>query len=672
MSGDTLNLQVTIVTPNGEVVVPVTPRASLPVAEFMARLIREYGLVGEPVNWQLIHAHQPLTLDRPLGEQLPPGPTLAALRLTPTGATLPRGIPGLSGSVRTPPERPTAPPPAVAPPPPPPTVIGKYRVIERLGGGEPEVYRCEHTMMRREVVLKLLPPTVAEDRAKLDQVTHELRSFATVDHPNLVRIYDLDQDGPKHFLVTERVDGINLHDAVTKYGPLNTPRACQIVRDVAAGLQHAHEAGLTHRDVRPRTILQDRSGISKLLDLGVAKYLRGDPENAADQADYRAPSPVHDSVDIRDDIYSLGATFYFLLTGSVLFPDGSPAQKLIWHQTREPKPIRKVRPEVPDEVIAIIDKMLAKNPADRYQTPAEAVAALAPWVSAAIYPPPERETLPPSETGGPGLSTASISPGAPRPAPMAPGAPMPAAAPAPSAASSERQSSVPRGRASTRVSPTADTAPLRKPKRAAEVAERRATVRYYSRMNPDRVFPLLVTLTREEVERVVKRDVEQTATGPLALATDTPLEVEPVLPGCQCHPPKIVTRLGDGNDVFTFHVVPHVLGDVTGARVVIRQDHATVAEIGLRVRVVQRTVVVASGLSTFVVPFASAAMKHFGLDFTPKDGSNPYLAALNFLFGQVSPVVLTVALAAVTLGLYWWTRPKGRDVFWDITTKPAN
>ncbi len=201
--------------------------------------------------------------------------------------------------------------------------------------------------------------------------------------------------------------------------------------------------------------------------------------------------------------------------------------------------------------------------------------------------------------------------------------------------------------------------------------QRRATVRYYSRMNPDRVFPLLVMLTRDEVEKVIKQHVEQTATGPLTIAKDVPLEIEPVLPGCQCHPPKVSCRLGDANDVFTFYIVPHVLGDITGARVLIRQDHATIAEIDLSMRVVQRTLVVASGLSTFVVPAVSAAMNHFGLDFKPKDGSNPYLAALNFLFGEVSPIVLTGVLALVTLGLYWFTRPQGRDVFFDISTKPA-
>jgi hypothetical protein len=206
---------------------------------------------------------------------------------------------------------------------------------------------------------------------------------------------------------------------------------------------------------------------------------------------------------------------------------------------------------------------------------------------------------------------------------------------------------------------------------APATTERRATVRYYSRMNPERVFPLLVMLTREEVERVVKRHVEQTATGPLKLATDVPLEIEPVLPGCACHPPKITTRLEAKDQVFTFHVVPHVLGEVTGARVVIRQDHVPVAEIELELKVVQRTLVILSGLSTFVLPAASAAMRHFGLDFTPKDGSNPYLAVLNFLFGEIAPVTLTAALAVVTGALWWFTRPKGRDVFFDVSTKPA-
>jgi hypothetical protein len=218
------------------------------------------------------------------------------------------------------------------------------------------------------------------------------------------------------------------------------------------------------------------------------------------------------------------------------------------------------------------------------------------------------------------------------------------------------------------MSPARSAAPAKA--KVLSTTERRATVRYYSRMNPDRVFPLLVMLTRQEVEEIVKKYVEQKATGPLTIAKDVPLEIEPVLPGCQCHPPKVTTILGNSDDVFTFHIVPHVLGEVTGARVFIRQDHKVLAEVKLDMNVVQRTMVVASGLSTFVLPAASAVMKHFNVDLTPKDGSSPYLALLNFLYGQTSPLVLTLVLALVTLALWWFTRPKGRDVFWDITTKP--
>jgi len=259
-----------------------------------------------------------------------------------------------------------------------------------------------------------------------------------------------------------------------------------------------------------------------------------------------------------------------------------------------------------------------------------------------------------------------LPPFIPKPAPMAPpatrAAPFPVSVPSAEMAPDRAKASYRMGRSSTQVHP----------KKSLSTTERRATVRYYSRMNPDRVFPLLVMLTRQEVEEIVKKYVEQRATGPLTIAKDVPLEIEPVLPGCQCHPPKVTTILGNSDDVFTFHIVPHVLGEVTGARVLIRQDHAVLAEIELDMRVVQRTWVMVSGLSTFLLPAMSAAMSHFGLDFKPKDGSSPYLAVLNFLFGEVSPVVLTGVLAAVT-GVAWWlTRPKGRDVFWDITTKPPS
>ncbi|MFO0826048.1 MAG: protein kinase [Gemmataceae bacterium] len=280
--------------------------------------------------------------------------------------------------------------------------IGKYKVLEKLGaGGMAQVFLCEHKLMRRRVAIKVLPTAKADDPSSLERFYREARAVAAVDHPNIVRAYDIDQDENLHFLVMEFVDGTNLQDLVKKFGPLDPLRACHYIYASAVGLQHAHEMTLIHRDIKPGNILLDRNGVVKILDMGLARFFYDDQddvtkkydENVLGTADYLAPEQALDShtVDIRADIYSLGATFYFLLTGSPVFPEGSVAQKLIWHQNRQPKPISAFRADVPAEVCAIIDKMMAKKPEARYQTPAEVMAALAPWVATPIPPPAERE-----------------------------------------------------------------------------------------------------------------------------------------------------------------------------------------------------------------------------------------------------------------------------------------
>lgn len=280
--------------------------------------------------------------------------------------------------------------------------IGKYKVLERLGaGGMGQVFLCEHKFMRRRVAVKVLPTAKAEDPASLDRFYREARAVAAVDHPNLVRAYDIDQDDNLHFLVMEYVDGTNLQDLVKKAGPLDILRACHYIYGSSIGLQHAHEVGLVHRDIKPGNILVDRSGMVKILDLGLARFFHDEAddltkkydENVLGTADYLAPEQALEShtVDIRADIYSLGATFYFLLTGSAPFPEGSVAQKLIWHQTRTPKSVKEIRPEVPDDVLAVVERMMAKDAAQRFQTPAEVMSALAERVSTPIPPPSERE-----------------------------------------------------------------------------------------------------------------------------------------------------------------------------------------------------------------------------------------------------------------------------------------
>jgi eukaryotic-like serine/threonine-protein kinase len=281
--------------------------------------------------------------------------------------------------------------------------IGKYKVLERLGaGGMGSVYLCEHKLMRRRVAVKVLPTAKAEDPSSLERFYREARAVAALDHPNIVRAYDIDEDNKLHFLVMEHVDGASLQEIIKKNGPMDVVRACHYIRQAALGLQHAHEtANIVHRDIKPGNILVDRSGIVKVLDMGLARFFNDEEdiltkkydENVLGTADYLAPEQATDShaVDIRADIYSLGATFYFCLTARTPFQEGTVAQKLIWHQTRLPKPIRSFRPEVPDGVIALIDKSMAKDAAARFQSPLEMAEALSEWTKTPIPPPPENE-----------------------------------------------------------------------------------------------------------------------------------------------------------------------------------------------------------------------------------------------------------------------------------------
>jgi eukaryotic-like serine/threonine-protein kinase len=281
-------------------------------------------------------------------------------------------------------------------------ISGKYKLLEHLGsGGMGSIYLCEHIVMRRRVAIKILPTENMTDPVLLERFYREARAVAALDHPNIVGAYDIDHDGDMHFLVLEYVDGANLHSIVERFGPLSVPRAINCILQAADGLQHAHEAGLVHRDVKPGNLLFDRSGTVKILDLGLARFFddetgqltrRNDVAHILGTADYVAPEQAIDSsaVDIRGDIYSLGVTFFFLLTGKSPYKDGSISQKLMWHQISQPTPVTQLRPEVPKKVAAILDKMMAKEPSQRYQTPAELFQALAPWDEGQVVP-PDRE-----------------------------------------------------------------------------------------------------------------------------------------------------------------------------------------------------------------------------------------------------------------------------------------
>jgi serine/threonine protein kinase len=292
--------------------------------------------------------------------------------------------------------------------------LGKYKVLERLGsGGMGQVYLCEHKLMRRRVAVKILPTAKASEEDVLQRFYREARAAAAVDHPNIVHAYDIDQEGKYHFLVMEYVDGSSLQEIVKKSGPMDVGRAAHYIRQAAMGLDHAHAAGLVHRDIKPGNILVDRGGTVKLLDMGLARFFNDDDDvltkkydqNVLGTADYLAPEQALDShdVDIRADIYSLGATFYFLLAGTTPFGEGTVAQKLLWQQTRQPKSLTTVRKDVPPGLVAVIEKMMEKEPGKRHQTPAAVVEALAPFTEAAIGVPNEAEMphLSPAASGTP-------------------------------------------------------------------------------------------------------------------------------------------------------------------------------------------------------------------------------------------------------------------------------
>lgn len=282
-------------------------------------------------------------------------------------------------------------------------LLDKYKVINILGAGASgRVYLCQQTRLNRLVAVKILPSQNTQSSDAVERFYREARAVASLNHPNIVRVFDIDHDGRLHFMVLEYVDGSSLQDLIMRHGRLDCTRAGHYIRQAAAGLHHAHEHGWIHRDIKPGNILLDRLGVVKILDLGLARFLQGPQDNLTilhqgqsvlGTVDYISPEQAMSShqVDIRADIYSLGATFRYLITGQTPFPEGSITNKLLWHQLREPQPIEQLRPDVPPEFVAIINKMMAKNPAHRFQTPGEVMAALMPYTSGLIPAPPESE-----------------------------------------------------------------------------------------------------------------------------------------------------------------------------------------------------------------------------------------------------------------------------------------
>ena len=272
-------------------------------------------------------------------------------------------------------------------------ILGKYKLLGHLGtGGMSSVYLAEHMLMKRQVAIKVLPPSKVEDTSYLERFNLEAQAAAALDDPNIVRAYDTDSDGKTHYLVMEYVDGSDLQSLVRDRGPIDYHRAVDYIAQAASGLAHAHQAGLIHRDVKPANLLVDTRGTVKVLDMGLAKFSSdtgpsltlANDENVLGTADYLSPEQALNShtVDSRADIYSLGCTLYYLLTGYPPFPEGTLPQRLMKHQTDTPKSILEFRKDAPADLVKICSRMMAKSPDVRYQSAGEVREELVAWLAA--------------------------------------------------------------------------------------------------------------------------------------------------------------------------------------------------------------------------------------------------------------------------------------------------
>ncbi|MGH7173874.1 MAG: serine/threonine-protein kinase [Gemmataceae bacterium] len=285
--------------------------------------------------------------------------------------------------------------------------VGPYLILDRLGeGGVSEVFKAWDTVKGRTVALKVLHQYLTDRTAAVREFQRELQAVTRLSHPNIIQTFEAHQVGTLHYFAMEHVAGLDLDRYVRQSGALPIERACEYARQVAQGLQHAHQLGLVHRDIKPANLFlvnppsssppaparRGPDSVVKILDWGLAR-VRADAGGSADlagmdldtekglligTADYIAPEQARDPclVDIRADIYSLGCTLYFLLAGQPPFPGVSLMQKLLQHQDADRPQLHTVRPDVPEELAVVVQRMMARRPEERYAIPLLVAGAL--------------------------------------------------------------------------------------------------------------------------------------------------------------------------------------------------------------------------------------------------------------------------------------------------------
>ncbi|MFL5338931.1 MAG: serine/threonine-protein kinase [Gemmataceae bacterium] len=263
--------------------------------------------------------------------------------------------------------------------------LGHFELLEPLGvGGMAAVIRATDLQLGRVVALKILPPEMAADPENITRFKNEARAAAKLDHENIARVYFCGEDQGLHFIAFEFVAGEDLRSLLIHHGPLSPADAVKYMLQIATGLAHAAERDIVHRDIKPSNILITPEGRAKIVDMGLARHV--DPvQGAVTQSgvtlgtfDYISPEQAIEprAADIRSDIYSLGCTFYHLLTGQPPVPEGTALKKLHHHQHVAPVDPRQLNPAIPDELAAVLAKTMAKEPRDRYQRPEQLIQHL--------------------------------------------------------------------------------------------------------------------------------------------------------------------------------------------------------------------------------------------------------------------------------------------------------
>lgn len=287
-------------------------------------------------------------------------------------------------------------------------ILGQYRILDEVGrGGMGRVFKAEHATMKRVVALKVLAAHLTRTERARQLFEREVRAAARLVHPHIVTAFDANQAEDRCYLVLEYIDGPNLAALVRDQGMLSVGQACEFVRQAALGLQHAHALGMVHRDMKPSNLLVQppvggtlaEGGVVKVTDFGLARLggALDDPAAAGDSVvmgtpDYLSPEQGRDlaAAETRSDLYSLGCTLYYLLTGEVPFPGGTPLEKLTRHATIDPEPVEQMRPVVPPGIANLVRRLMAKDPDARPRSAAELAEALEPYaeVRPVVWTPP--------------------------------------------------------------------------------------------------------------------------------------------------------------------------------------------------------------------------------------------------------------------------------------------